>query len=46
MNFEERVKALREHHEQLLSRPNIKKEWGNGIYDKYEFPILTDDNQP
>ena len=46
MNFEERVKALREHHEQLLSRPNIKKEWGNGIYDKYEFPILTAEHTP
>lgn len=46
MNFEEKVKALREHHEQLLSRPNIKKEWGNGIYDKYEFPILTAEHTP
>ena len=34
--FEQKVKAVREHHEKLLSRKNIRKEWGNGIYDKYE----------
>lgn len=46
MNFEEKVKALRAHHEELLSRPNKMKEWGNGIYDKYVNPILTADHTP
>ena len=46
MNFNEKVKALREHHEQLLSRPNIRKEWGNGIYSKFEYPILTAEHIP
>ena len=44
--FEQKVKAVREHHEKLLSRKNIRKEWGNGIYDKYEYPILTAEHTP
>ena len=31
MNFQERVKALRAHHEELLTRKNQPLEWGNGI---------------
>ena len=46
MNFQEKIKALREHHEQLLSRPNQIKEWGNGIYDKYVYPVLTAEHTP
>ena len=46
MTFQEKVKALRAHHEELLTRPNKMKEWGNGIYDKYEFPILTAQHTP
>jgi 4-O-beta-D-mannosyl-D-glucose phosphorylase len=32
MDFQERVKALRAHHEELLTRKNQPLEWGNGIY--------------
>ncbi len=46
MNFQEKIAALRAHHEELLTRQNVKKEWGNGIYDKYEFPILTAEHTP
>ncbi len=46
MNFQEKVDALRKHHEELLTRPNKMKEWGNGIYDKYENPILTAQHTP
>ncbi|MCQ2196167.1 MAG: glycosidase [Bacteroidaceae bacterium] len=46
MDFKEKVKALRERHEALLTRVNPKKEWGNGIYDKYEYPILTAEHTP
>ncbi len=46
MTFNEKVAALRAHHEELLSRPNKKEEWGNGIYDRYEFPILTAEHTP
>ncbi len=33
--FQDKVKALRAHHEELLSRKNEPVEWGNGIYEKY-----------
>lgn len=44
--FQERVETLRAHHEQLLSRKNKPAEWGNGIYEKYEFPIITAEHTP
>ena len=44
--YNNKVKLLRERHEQLLSMPNRKKEYGNGIYDKYENPILTAKHAP
>lgn len=46
MTFNEKVAALRAHHEELLTRKNVKKEWGNGIYDRYEYPILTAEHTP
>ena len=45
-NFEERVKALRAHHEQLLTRKNEPLEWGNGIYEKWKYPVLTAEHTP
>ena len=44
--FQEKVKALRAHHEELLSRKNEPVEWGNGIYEKYKNPILTAEHTP
>ena len=44
--FEKKVAALRAHHEELLTRPNTPKPWGNGIYEKYEHPILTAEHTP
>ena len=44
--FNERVAALRQRHEELLTRPNMPQRWGNGIYEKYEFPILTAEHTP
>ena len=46
MNFTERMKALREHHEALLDRANEPLAFGNGIYEKYKYPILTADHTP
>ena len=34
--FQDKVKALRAHHEELLCRKNEPVEWGNGIYEKYK----------
>ena len=44
--FQDRVKALKAHHEELLSRKNEPVEWGNGIYTKYKNPIVTADHTP
>ena len=35
-NYEEKVKALKAHHEELLSRKNETISGGNGIYEKYK----------
>ena len=45
-DFEQQVAALRAHHEELLCRKNTPKPWGNGIYEKYTFPILTAEHTP
>ena len=44
--FQKKVTALRERHEQLLSRKNSPKPYGNGIYDKYEYPIIMAEHTP
>ena len=44
--FELKIATLRARHEEFLSRPNVKKEWGNGIYDRYENPIVTAEHTP
>ncbi len=46
MTFQDKLGALKAHHEELLARPNIKAEWGNGIYDRYVNPILTAEHTP
>ena len=45
-DFAKRVEALKSHHEQLLTRRNEPIEWGNGIYEKYKYPILTAEHTP
>ena len=45
-NFQEKVKSLRARHEVLLSRKNNPLPYGNGIYEKYENPILTAEHTP
>ena len=46
MNYQEKVQALRQHHEALLQRKNQVVEGGNGIYEKYVYPILTAEHTP
>ncbi len=46
MNYQEKVQALRQRHEALLQRKNQVVEGGNGIYEKYVFPILTAEHTP
>lgn len=40
-DFEKRLQALKMAHGALLNRENQKEELGNGIYDRYNYPILT-----
>ena len=43
--FEERLSALRQGHRALLERPNSPIE-GNGVYERYEYPVLTEAHAP
>ena len=46
MNYQEKVQTLRQRHEALLQRKNQVMEGGNGIYEKYVYPILTAEHTP
>ena len=43
--FEERLAWLQECHKRLIERPNAPIE-GNGIYERYEHPVLTGEHAP
>lgn len=45
-NFEKRLQALQKIHNDLIERKNHKKESGNGIYDRYQYPVLTAEHIP
>jgi len=45
MSFESRLLKLRTEHEALLTRKNAPIE-GNGVYERYENPILTAEHAP
>lgn len=44
--FENRKASLEKAYEELVSRKNIKQELGNGIYERYQYPILTAAHAP
>src|SRR5215472_18686241 len=44
--FALKLKQLKQQHQQLLRRPNRKQKTGNGIFDRYEFPVLTAEHTP
>lgn len=41
MNFDLRLKRLKEEHASLITRTNIPEENGNGIFERYRYPVLT-----
>ena len=41
MNFEKRRQALQQAYDALIERPNKQVTPGNGIYSRYEHPVLT-----
>lgn len=44
--FEQRKQALTERYEALIGRTNEKLPYGNGIYDRYKYPLLTAEHAP
>ncbi len=45
-SFQKKLKQLQQQHRKLLKRPNRKQKQGNGIFDRYEFPVLTAEHTP
>ena len=45
MKFEDRLEWLKQQHEALVTRKNEPVE-GNGIYERYRYPILTGEHAP
>jgi 4-O-beta-D-mannosyl-D-glucose phosphorylase len=45
-NFEKRLALLQSEHQELVTRRNEKAGLGNGIYDRYKFPVLTAAHSP
>ncbi len=41
-----RLTTLLKRHDELITRKNAKVEDGNGIYDRYVFPVVTADHAP
>ena len=46
MNFQQKKLALESAHNALITRKNLKCENGNGVFDRYEYPILTAEHTP
>ncbi|RNI29996.1 glycosidase [Rufibacter immobilis] len=44
--FQKRQQALEQSHAALLTRKNEKQPLGNGIYDRYKYPVLTNQHAP
>lgn len=44
--YKDKIKSLRARHEALVNRDNRPQEEGNGIYKKYQYPILTAEHTP
>ncbi len=46
MLFEERLKYLVGQHNCLVERKNNRREGGNGIFDRYQYPVITNEHTP
>jgi 4-O-beta-D-mannosyl-D-glucose phosphorylase len=44
--FQNKLKQLQRRHEQLIMRRNRPQKNGNGVFDRYEFPVLTAEHTP
>src|SRR5215217_149772 len=45
-NFEKRWRALQQAYKELIKRRNKREELGNGVYHRYQHPILTAQHTP
>ncbi len=45
-DFKAKLAQLKEAHEALITRPNVALTEGNGIYERYEYPLLTANHTP
>ncbi|OZI07138.1 glycosidase [Siphonobacter sp. BAB-5385] len=46
MTFHERLAQLQEAHDRLLRRPNVQADLGNGLFDRYQYAIVTAAHTP
>lgn len=46
MVYDERLQHLTEEHKSLVQRKNIKIFSGNGIFDRYQYPVITNAHAP
>ncbi|MGZ3845457.1 MAG: glycoside hydrolase family 130 protein [Flavisolibacter sp.] len=44
--FEKRLRQLTKVHEELVHRRNLKEKLGNGVYERYQNPVLTAAHAP
>ncbi|MFC5467283.1 glycosidase [Cohnella suwonensis] len=44
--FMRKLKALKENHDLLARRPNAPAESDNGVYTRYQYPVLTNEHAP
>lgn len=44
--FEKRVNTLFDEHEQLVTRRNVRIERTNGVFHRYQYPVLTNAHTP
>lgn len=44
--FDKKVKELFANHNKLIKRKNVKLKHGNGVFDRYKYPVLTAEHTP
>lgn len=46
MDFNTKKATIKERYERLISQANQPEEFGNGIFERYKYPILTNEHVP
>lgn len=46
MVFDERLRYLVQEHNRLTGRKNSKLKGGNGVFDRYRYPVITNEHTP